>query len=328
MKTKSSPFITALVAAALISPVFALEAPEDDAPPPPQGNGNALPLIKLPATPPAAPKTETAFLGVVSGEVPEVLADHIDLKHGEGVVVRSLVPDGPAAHAGISINDVIVKVGGQPVGSPQEISKQISDHKPGQALEVDLIHKGKSSTLSVTLGLKPAELANASAQPLDQLDLDGFPKELADRIRGAIAGNVGGLDPADDPAQLHQRMDQAIRKLQKHMQGAMGQAGFAPPPNPGAAAQTESHGEATVKMRDNDGSVEVKSKDGAKEVTIRDHQDNVTWSGPWDTAQDKAGAPADVRQRVESLNLDTDFKGNGLRLKMHQAAPPADEGQH
>ena len=53
----------------------------------------------------------------------------------------------------------------------------------------------------------------------------------------------------------------------------------------------------------------------------------MTWSGPWDTAQDKAAAPADVRQRMESLNLDSDFKGNGLRLKMRQAAPPADEEQ-
>ena len=75
-------------------------------------------------------------------------------------------------------------------------------------------------------------------------------------------------------------------------------------------------------MMDNQGCVEVKSKDGSKEVTIRDQQDQITWSGPWDTAQDKAAAPPDVRQRVDGLNIDNDFKGNGLRLHMRQAPPP------
>jgi serine protease Do len=72
--------------------------------------------------------------------------------------------------------------------------------------------------------------------------------------------------------------------------------------------------------------VEVKAKDGAKEVTVRDQLGNVTWTGPWDTAQDKAAAPAGIRQRVDTLNIDSSFKGAGLRLQMGKPAPPeADE---
>ena len=54
MKTKSSLLITAGLAAAIISPAFALEAPADDAPPPPlvAEKEAALPEIKLPAAPP------------------------------------------------------------------------------------------------------------------------------------------------------------------------------------------------------------------------------------------------------------------------------------
>jgi hypothetical protein len=66
----------------------------------------------------------------------------------------------------------------------------------------------------------------------------------------------------------------------------------------------------------------VKSSDGSKEVTVRDAQDNVIWTGPWDTEQDKAAAPAEVRKRVDSLNLDTTFKGGGLRFQMNKPAPP------
>jgi hypothetical protein len=57
-------------------------------------------------------------------------------------------------------------------------------------------------------------------------------------------------------------------------------------------------------MNDAAGSVEVKSQDESKEVTVRDDQNNVTWTGPWNTAQDKAAAPAEVSQRMASLGLD------------------------
>jgi hypothetical protein len=48
----------------------------------------------------------------------------------------------------------------------------------------------------------------------------------------------------------------------------------------------------------------------------------VVWNGPWDTAQDKQAAPADVRKRVDSLNIDKNFKGAGLRLLPNQAEAP------
>lgn len=308
MKSNPITFIAAGLAAACLAPAFALEAPEDDAPPPPAVDAApaALPEIKLDAE--VAPKAETAFLGVVSLEVPELLAAHIGLQPGEGIVVRSLVPDGPAALAGVAVNDVIVKVAGQPVGSPLEISKQVACRKPGEKIILDLIHAGKPTTLDVTLGIRPADLAAAEPQGIEQLDLDGLPKEFADRIRDAIAGNVGALDLGGE----------AMLDLQKRMQGALGQGGFNLPGN----EKLQLQGGATVRMRDDQGSVEMKSKDGAKEVTIRDQQDQVTWSGPWDTAQDKAAAPGDVRERVESLNIDSDFKGGGLRLQMRPPAPP------
>ena len=300
MKSNPITFIAAGLAAACLAPAFALEAPEDDTPPPPAGNAPAaLPDIKLDAE--AAPKAETAFLGVVSLEVPELLAAHIGLEPGDGIVVRSLVPGGPAALAGVAVNDVIVKVDGQPVGSPLEISKQVAGHKPGEKISLDLIHAGKPTTLDVTLGVRPADLAAAEPQGIEQLDLDGLPKEFAERIRDAIAGNIGGLDLGND----------AMLDLQKRMQGALAEGGLKLPGN----EKFQLEGGATVRMRDDQGSVELHSKDGAKEVTIRDQQDQVTWKGPWDTAQDKAAAPPAVRQRVDALNLDPDFKGNGFRLR-------------
>lgn len=323
MKTNSSPFITAGLTAALIVPSFAIEAPEDDAPPPtPKQAAANLPEIKLQADAPPEAAEQTAFLGVVSGEVPDMLADQLDLKPGEGVIVRSLVPDGPAAKAGLAVNDVITRVSGNPVGSPQDISKQITSNKPGDSVTLDLIHKSKPAQLSITLGVKPREYAAMEPQALDPFNLDGIPRDLAERIKKAVAGNLRGLDLqlGDDEAQIGPQMEDAMRELKKRMQGALGE-GFVLPGDE-AEGQIQTHGGATIKMKDADGSVEVKSSDDSKEVTIRDQQDKVVWNGPWDTAQDKEAAPADVRKRVESLNIDNTFKGAGLRLKMNQPEVP------
>ena len=321
MKTKSLSIATGF-AAMLIAPAFALEAPEDDAPPPPLPveKEGALPEIKLPAAPPKA-QIETAFLGVVSSEVPEMLADHLGLNPGEGVIVRSLVPDGPAAKSGVAVNDVIQKVAGQPIGNSMEIAKEISGHKPGESVSLELIHKGKPAKLDVTLGVKPAEIADLQPHALDPLDLEGLPKELAARVRDAIAGNLGGFELGEEPAQVPPRMEQAMRELQLRMQGVMGKAGIVLPDDD-AAGKIQVQGGATIKQMDQQGSVEVKAKAGAKEVTVRDQQGNVTWSGPWDTAQDKAAAPADIRQRVDSLNIDNSFQGAGLRLQLGKPAMP------
>lgn len=320
MKTTSFRLLTAgLLATA--APAFALEAPADLAPPPPaspakEGKTHKLPEFKLrdqAQAKPAAPKSEAPFLGVITGEVPDMLSEHIGLARHEGVIVRSVVPQGPAAGAGIALNDVITKVSGSPVGTPAELSKLVSARKPGESVTLDLIQKGKPSTVAVRLGFRPAELLTAELP--GQFDLESMPKELADRVRDAIAGNVQGMNfqQGAELEQLPNEMRNAIEEMQKRMQGAIGGAGGIVPMHNG---QQTVQGEATVRMSDNQGSVEVKSRNGAKEVIVRDHQDNVVWSGPWDTAQDKEAAPGSIRQRVDNLNLDTSFEGPGIRLRM------------
>lgn len=318
MKTTSSPLFTATLAAVLLTKAVALEAPADDAPPPPvQGRKQALPRFSL--TAPSAKTNEktdekTAFLGVVSGEVPAALVDQLNLKNGEGVLIRSLAPDSPAARAGIAIHDVITKISGQTVGSPKEISAQISNHQPGESIKVELIHKGQPTTLDIALESRPAELANLERDAMASPDLNGLPKELADRVRDAIAGNVGALDFDAGAGVLPPQFDQAMRKLQLELQGAVGQMNNLP----GRAKFQFSDG-ATIKIMDQQGKIEINTQDGSKELTVCDQNGNVTWRGPWDTAQDKAAAPAEVRKRVEGLHLESGSNGNGLRFQMRQA---------
>ncbi len=121
-----------------------------------------------------------------------------------------------------------------------------------------------------------------------------------------IDDNLVGPDAAP-------QLDEAMRDMKRRMEEAM--RGHNDLPAPGIHGKVDVQQGATIRMLDQNGSIELKSNDGGKEVTIRDKDDNITWTGPWDTEQDKAAAPEDYRKRMDRLNLDTAFKGNGIRLR-------------
>ena len=359
MKTKPFTILTAGIAAMLAAPAFAIEAPADDAPPPravPPQPAQEAPSFKHPTpasdaqrppTPPpasdtAAPdttkpdakadakpeakpeakadaKVQPAFLGVVSTELPAMLAEHLGLKDGEGIVVRALnPPDGPAAKAGVAVHDVITRIGDQPVTSAADFSKQVASRKAGDKIHLDLIHQGKAVGLDVTLGARPDDVAAIDPLPLDHLNLQGVPKDLADRVRRAIEGNGINMNFEEGVLEIAPKLEAEMREMRKRMNKAMQNLNAPGAPD---APRIDIQQGASIRLMDDQGSIELKSSDGGKEVTIRDKDNKIAWNGPWDTDQDKAAAPDDIRKRVERLNLDSKFQGHGLRLHFGGAIP-------
>jgi hypothetical protein len=259
-------------------------------------------------------KAGIAYLGVVATGLPEMLAEHLGLKAGEGIVVRAMMPDGPAAKAGIAVHDVITRVAGDPVGSSEELTARITARQPGEKIHLDIIHKGKAAGLDVALGNRPNHFALPDQGALDQLDLDGVPKELADRVRRMVEGNLGELrlDFENGIEEAAPQIEDAMRQMREQMGKAMGDLKFPENPIPQQGG-IQIHQGATLRMMDDQGSIEVKTNEDSKEVTVRDKSNGIIWTGPWDTEQDKAAAPDDIRKRVERLNIDNNG-GNGLRF--------------
>ena len=81
--------------------------------------------------------------------------------------------------------------------------------------------------------------------------------------------------------------------------------------NPEQAPNLQFHRKNTI--RDHEGSVEIKSSGENAEVVVRNKANEIVWSGPWDTEQDKAAAPDNIRERIEKLNIQMG-KGFSLRL--------------
>jgi hypothetical protein len=195
--------------------------------------------------------------------------------------------------------------------------------------KVQSIHQGQQAEVEVTLGTRPNDLG-AIQQPLQDLQLDGVPQELADRVRGMIEQNLGenGLQAPFQGGPMQE--DDAFKAMREQMRKALEQAQNGNPDGgfQGIHGGIAVSGESVVRMLEPDGgSIELKSKDGSKEVTVRDKNNQVTWSGPWDSDQDQAAAPPEVRKRLEKLNILPNLNGNGLRMQFGNAPddPPAEE---
>ncbi|MED5469104.1 MAG: trypsin-like peptidase domain-containing protein [Cyanobacteriota bacterium] len=76
-----------------------------------------------------------------------------------GAVIRSVVPGGPAALAGLKVDDVIVSVEGLPIDGPAEVVSAIDRHGVGRPITLGLIRGDSRIELAVT----PVELTAMQA---------------------------------------------------------------------------------------------------------------------------------------------------------------------
>jgi serine protease Do len=108
------------------------------------------------------------WIGVQIQPVTQDIADSMGLKQAEGALVADPQKDGPAAKAGVEAGDVITAVNGQSVKDARELARIIGGFAPGSTAKLDVLHKGKSKVVSLTLGRLP----NAQEAKAD-IDADG-----------------------------------------------------------------------------------------------------------------------------------------------------------
>lgn len=318
------------LAAGLLSfPAFAIEAPSGVTPPPPapSGRGSALPVEEEPESQfepsnerrdpspkPDVPAANTAYLGVGGYRAPEILAIHLGLKNGEGLVVSSLDPSGPAAAAGLAENDVITRADTTIVNSRDDLTRAVQAKKPGDKISIDFIHEGKPDRRDIVLANRPegpvAGMPQQRNAPLDRM-LRNLPQEQADRIRESIEQSLrggGGIEPFQNESvpQMDDAIDEMRKRAEKMFEGL----------KDSPQAESNFSSASSIRLLDDQGSVEIKSRNGGTEVRVLDKQGKEVWSGPWNSEQEKSAAPKDVRDRVERLNFDMDSGSNGLRLRM------------
>ncbi len=97
------------------------------------------------------------WIGVQIQPVTQDIADSLGLKNAQGALVAEPQAGSPAAKAGIEAGDVIAKVNGNDVKDARDLAKRIAGLAPGTSVKLDVIRKGSTRTVSVTLGELPKQ---------------------------------------------------------------------------------------------------------------------------------------------------------------------------
>ncbi len=95
------------------------------------------------------------WIGVQIQPVTQDIADSMGLKQAQGALVADPQKDGPAAKAGVEAGDVITTADGQSIKDAHELARIIGSFAPGSTVKLDVLHKGKSKVVSLTLGQLP-----------------------------------------------------------------------------------------------------------------------------------------------------------------------------
>lgn len=99
-------------------------------------------------------RAKRGYLGVF----PRGVSDDVKAEHGlagdEGVRLARVVAKGPAAAAGLLVEDVLIRIAGVPVG-PRSLGRHLARIGAGETVDVVVIRAGERMTLKLTLGERP-----------------------------------------------------------------------------------------------------------------------------------------------------------------------------
>src|SRR5450432_1393260 len=143
------------------------------------------------------------WIGVQIQPVTPDIADSLGLKKAEGALVAEPQANGPAAKAGIEPGDVVTAVNGQSIKDARELARTIGGLAPGNAVKLDVLHKGKDAVINLTLGNLPnaqaAQADSGNGNSTQGADVPRLGMTVAPASSVAGAGKTGVVVTAVDP---------------------------------------------------------------------------------------------------------------------------------
>jgi serine protease Do len=127
-------------------------------------------------------KVMRGYLGVQMQQITPDMEDALGLSSTNGVLVASVVPEGPAAKGGIKAGDVIVGFGDQPIKTLHDLGRDVANTPVGQKIQLKLLREAKPDTATVAIEQRKDEELVARAE------------ESQGGGQGALGLQLGALD--------------------------------------------------------------------------------------------------------------------------------------
>jgi serine protease Do len=146
-------------------------------------------------------KVTRGWLGVYIQKITPEIAESLGMDASDGALVADIMPDSPAAKAGLEVGDVIVEFDGHAVKESTELPLIVARTPIGKSVDVAVIRRGKRKQLTVEVAeLRDEEVAAATGDQSEQLGLSvqNLTPEIAESLgidaetRGVV---VAGVEP-------------------------------------------------------------------------------------------------------------------------------------
>ncbi|HXY60988.1 MAG TPA: PDZ domain-containing protein [Chthoniobacterales bacterium] len=301
------------IAAIILSPLagFAQQSPNPPAPPVP-------PMPSLPGGPPpqdrhAEKRVPVTYLGVETSEVPSVVSEQLGLAKGFGLVVDYVVPDGPAASAGVQQNDILKLLNDQILMEPEQLAKLVRSYSDGTSITLTVLRKGQEQKITVKLAKKEmpqrSEYGSGRHHHSDfHLDLGDFGMtDLQDQMRD-LKERLGDQQRSLVQEAVVKAREEATRAREQAMRvrdearRAAGRINITKDDENGGLKTTNIDiGKAQIVFSDDKGELRIEKIDGKKVLTAKDPQGLLLFSGPVESKEELNKVPTEVRKRYENL---------------------------
>lgn len=119
------------------------------------------------------PPASSGFLGAIFAVIDEDRQAELGLDSTDGMLIIEVVPDSPAAQAGLTLNDVVRRIDDEEVPDRDTFIEKMSTTKPGQTITILIIRAQQEQVVDVTLGTRPAGFG--TTQPTTRPARLGWP---------------------------------------------------------------------------------------------------------------------------------------------------------
>ncbi len=231
----------------------------------------------------AAHAEKIAYLGVATMPVDPVTAYHLDLPEGVGLAVVEIADDGVVKDK-LREHDILQKLDDQILTSPEQLAVLVRGHKPGDAVKLTALRKGKEEVIKVTLG-------GADARKLAQP-----PRGHAGGMM--MAPPMPGMDPGQLMKQWRQQWPQQAPRLIPQPDDDQKPA---PRRSPRVETHVESHTSSTITESRDGLTVTITERDGQKTVRAEEDGKVIVDDKPINTDKQLGALPDKVRERVKEM---------------------------
>jgi serine protease Do len=108
-------------------------------------------------------RVSRGWLGVLIQDVTRELAESFGMERPQGALVAKILPDSPAAKAGLEVGDVIVSFDGRAIGFSSDLPPMVGGTQAGRTVPMEIIRRGRKSTIRIVVAELPAEEQIAAA---------------------------------------------------------------------------------------------------------------------------------------------------------------------